>query len=96
MRGAREVSRLRFSHDTIAPLAERTATHPFMREVPREYLPFLAENALEVTFVPEQIVFGTGDPCEQILPARIGAVQLELSRFASKHGGARLLPSFPR
>lgn len=63
-------------------LAERIAAHPFMRDVPREYLPLLAENALEVTFAPDQLIFRTGDPANRFYLLECGAVQLE-----SRNGG---------
>ncbi len=65
-----------------AALAERIAEHPFLRDLPREFLPVLAENAMDVTFAPDEIIFRTGDPANRFYLLESGEVQLE-----SRNGG---------
>lgn len=48
-----------------------------MREVPREFLQLLAENALEVSFAPGETIFRTGDPANRFYLLESGEVQLE-------------------
>jgi CRP-like cAMP-binding protein len=63
-------------------LAERIAGHPFLRDLPREFLPLLADNALDVTFAADEIIFRTGDPANRFYLLEAGEVQLE-----SRNGG---------
>jgi CRP/FNR family cyclic AMP-dependent transcriptional regulator len=63
--------------NVTATLEERIAAHPFMSDVPREYLPLLAANALDVTFAPDEVIFRTGDPANRFYLIESGEVHLE-------------------
>jgi CRP/FNR family cyclic AMP-dependent transcriptional regulator len=54
-----------------------------MEDVPREFLPLLAEYALDVAFPPGEVIFRAGDPANRFYLVESGEVEIQ-SRSADR------------
>ena len=53
------------------------AAHPFVRALGPEHLEMLAEDAREVTFKPDEVIFREGEPANRFYLIRSGRIALE-------------------
>lgn len=60
-------------------IATALKAHPFLEEMPPEYLERLGHLAFEVSFEPDQIVFREGDPSSFFYLILSGKVALEIA-----------------
>ena len=64
---------------TLPPILENLAEHPFLQGMDPRHLSILAECAMQAYFNPGEIIFREGDPANRFYLLRSGKVCLEAS-----------------
>ena len=68
---------------TLPPILENLAEHPFLQGLDPRHLSILAECAMQAYFNPGEIIFREGDPANRFYLLRSGKVCLEASDESS-------------